>query len=110
MKKGGFLSAYGVQTGVQTNAPFLTIGGWLARVFVWNLLPNGKRAGFYSINTMRKKHPHWFEADLAKLFAMVASGTIAAPRIARRIALEGAADAHRSLESGGLDGKVVIEP
>ncbi len=107
VRKGGFLSAYGFQMGVQTNASFLTIGSWIARLYLWNALPNGKRAGFYSITSMRKSHPEWFREDLGKIFAHLERGELA-PRIARRIGLEGVADAHRDLERGGLDGKLVI--
>lgn len=95
-------------SGVQTNAAYLTIGWWIARIHLWNALPNGKRAGFYSITSLRKSHPGWFLEDLGKLFGLLESGQLA-PRIAQRIALEGVADAHRALEKGGLDGKIVIE-
>jgi NADPH2:quinone reductase len=71
--------------------------------------PNGKRAGFYSITSLRKKHPDWFREDLAALFALLAAGEIA-PRIAERIRLADVPDAHRRLEAGGLDGKLVIDP
>jgi NADPH2:quinone reductase len=110
VKKGGFLSAYGVQAGVQANESSWTIGSWIARVHLWNALPNGKRAGFYSITSMRKDHPDWFKEDLGKLFAMVATGAIDPPRIAERVRIEDVAVAHRKLERGGLDGKLVIEP
>jgi NADPH:quinone reductase len=109
VKQGGFLSAYGFQVGVQTNATFLTIGMWIGRLFLWNLLPNGKRAGFYSITSMRKAHPQWFQEDLGTLFALIASGKLS-PRIAQRLRFDDVADAHRKLEAGGLDGKLVIDP
>lgn len=109
VRKGGLLSAYGFQAGVQANASFLTIGSWIARLYLWNALPNAKRAGFYSITSMRKSHPEWFREDLAKIFALLERGELA-PRIARRIGLDGVADAHRDLERGGLDGKLVIVP
>jgi NADPH:quinone reductase-like Zn-dependent oxidoreductase len=92
VKKGGFLSAYGFQAGVQTNAAYLTIGMWIGRIYLWNALPNGKRAGFYSISSLRKQHPEWFKEDLAKLFALVASGELT-PRVAERIRLDDVADA-----------------
>jgi len=109
VKKGGFLSAYGFQAGVQSNAAFLTIGMWIGRIYLWNALPNGKRAGFYSITSTRKSHPDWFKEDLSKLLGLLESGKLS-PRIAERLRLEDVADAHRRLESGGLDGKLVIDP
>jgi NADPH:quinone reductase-like Zn-dependent oxidoreductase len=109
VKKGGFLSAYGFSSGVQSGAAFLTIGMWLGRVWVWNALPNGKRAHFYSITALRKAHPEWFTEDLGALFALLAKGAIA-PRVAERIRFDQVADAHRKLEAGGLTGKLVIDP
>jgi len=109
VKKGGFLSAFGFQIGVQTNAASIKIGWWIGRLYIWNALPNGKHAGFYSIMAMRKSHPDWFKEDLDKLFSLVASGKLS-PHIAQRIQLEDVADAHRRLEAGGLDGKLVIVP
>jgi NADPH:quinone reductase-like Zn-dependent oxidoreductase len=58
---------------------------------------------------MRARHPAWFKRDLERLFAMLAEGTIR-PRVAERISFDGIADAHRRLEAGGLDGKIVLCP
>ena len=58
---------------------------------------------------MRRAHPDWFRDDLGKLFALLERGELE-PRIAKRIELDGVADAHRALEKGGLDGKIVLEP
>lgn len=109
VKKGGFLSAYGFQQGVQTNAAFLQIGLWIGRLYVWNALPNGKRAGFYSITSLRKEHPEWFKQDLEALFGLLSRREVV-PRVAERIQLADVPDAHRRLEEGGLDGKLVITP
>ena len=109
LKKGGFLSAYGFQQGVKSNAPFLKVGFWLGRVYLWNALPNGKRAGFYSISAMRKTHPDWFREDLSALFSLLQEGKIH-PQIQERISLADVAEAHRRLEKGGLNGKLVIVP
>lgn len=109
VKKGGFLSAYGFSHAVQTGTSWLRVGGWFARIGLWNALPNGKRAGFYGITQLRKKHPEWFRKDLTELFGWLADGTIR-PRVAARIGLGDVADAHRKLEAGGLDGKLVLVP
>jgi NADPH:quinone reductase-like Zn-dependent oxidoreductase len=109
VKRGGFLAAYGFSAGIQAGVSFFTIGRWFMRVPLWNLLPNGKRAGFYSITKLRKAHPDWFAEDLAQLFAWLADGSID-PRVQERIDLDDVADAHRRLERGGLTGKLVIVP
>jgi NADPH:quinone reductase-like Zn-dependent oxidoreductase len=72
-------------------------------------MPGGKRARGYSINWMRARHPDWFREDLERLFAMLARGTIR-PRVAERISFDDVADAHRRLEEGGLQGKLVLCP
>jgi len=86
---------------------------WIARIYVWQrlqgLLPGGKRPYLYSINAMRARHPAWFLEDLRQLFDLLAQGSIR-PRIAERIGFEQVAEAHRSLEAGGLSGKLVLCP
>jgi NADPH:quinone reductase-like Zn-dependent oxidoreductase len=94
---------------VQAERPMATMLMWIARLYVWRWLPGGKRAGFYSINAMRALHPAWFREDLGKLFALLASGVIR-PRVSRRIGFDEVAEAHRSLEAGGLEGKLVLCP
>ena len=85
------------------------IGWWLLRLQIWNHLWPHKAAKFYSITAVRKQHPDWFRADLQQLFELLAQKSIH-PRVAARIDLEGVAEAHRQLEAGGLDGKLVIVP
>jgi len=81
----------------------------IARLYLWRLLPGGKRARFYSINVMRARHPAWFAEDLERLFALLAEGTIQ-PRIAERISFDRVAEAHGRLEEGLLEGKIVLCP
>jgi NADPH2:quinone reductase len=109
LKRGGLLCAYGFSAGVQRERSMLMIGLWIGRLYLWNWLPNGKRALFYSINMMRARHPAWFKQDLERLFAMLAEGTIR-PRVAERISFDGVVEAHRRLEAGGLEGKIVLCP
>ena len=109
VRRGGMLSAYGVSHSVKTGGSLASAGWSLFRVLLWNALPNGKRASFYSITAMRRKHPEWFRADLETLFSLLASNMIQ-PRVEERIGLDAVADAHRRLEAGGLNGKIVICP
>jgi NADPH:quinone reductase len=53
LKRGGLLCAYGYTAGVQAQRRMLTMLMWLARLYLWNWLPGGKRACGYSINVMR---------------------------------------------------------
>jgi NADPH:quinone reductase-like Zn-dependent oxidoreductase len=109
LKPGGLLCAYGYSAGVQAQRRMLTILMWIARLYLWKWLPGGKRGAFYSINVMRARHPEWFQEDLERLFGLLASGTIR-PRISERISFDEVAEAHRRLEAGGLEGKVVLCP
>jgi NADPH:quinone reductase-like Zn-dependent oxidoreductase len=109
LKRGGLLCAIGYSAGVQAQRGMLTILSWIARLYLWRLLPGGKRARFYSINVMRARHPAWFREDLEQLFGLLASGAIR-PRVAERISFDDVAEAHRRLEAGGLEGKLVLCP
>src|SRR5918994_2564506 len=109
LKRGGLLCAYGYTAGVQAQRRMLTILMWIARLYLWRWLPGGKRARFYSINVMRARHPAWFREDLEGLFGLLATGAIR-PRVAERISFDEVAEAHRRLEAGGLEGKLVLCP
>ena len=109
LKPDGLLCAYGYSAGVQAQRRMLSMLMWIARLYLWRWLPGGKRAFFYSINAMRLQHPVWFTEDMKLLFALLASGAIQ-PRVAERISLEEVAEAHRRLEAGGLEGKLVLCP
>lgn len=113
LRPGGLLCAYGYTAGVQAKHRLLTILTWLTRVYLWHsflsCLPGGKRLRIYSINATRALHPAWFHEDLGRLLGLLAAGTIR-PRIAARISFDQVADAHRRLEVGGLDGKLVLCP
>jgi NADPH:quinone reductase-like Zn-dependent oxidoreductase len=109
LKPGGQLCAYGYSAGVEAERGMLTMLSWIARLYLWRWSPGGKRGSFYSINLMRALHPDWFRADLTRLFALLAAGTIR-PRVAERIFLDDVPAAHRRLEAGGLAGKLVLCP
>src|SRR5215469_10111198 len=109
LKRGGLLCAYGYSAGVQAERRMLTMLMWIARLYLWRWLPGGKHARFYSINVMRARHPDWFRDDLERLFSLLATGAIR-PRVAERISFDEVAEAHRRLEAGGLEGKLVLCP
>jgi NADPH:quinone reductase len=109
LKRGGLLCAIGYSAGVQAQRRMRTILVWIARLYLWRWLPGGKRARFYSINVMRARHPAWFREDLERLFGLLATGAIR-PRVAERISFDEVAEAHRRVEVGGLEGKLVLCP
>ncbi len=112
LKRGGLLCAYGYTAAVQPQHRLLTILMWLASQYLQYLckwLPAGKRARVYSINAMRARHPAWFREDLERLFGLLETRAIR-PRVAERISFDEVAEAHRRLEAGGLEGKLVLCP
>jgi NADPH:quinone reductase len=109
LKRGGLLCAYGYTAGVQAHRSMSAILTWTARLYLLGWLPRGKRIYFYSINWMRARHPDWFREDLERLFGLLANRLIQ-PRVAARISFDEVAEAHRRLEAGGLEGKLVLCP
>ncbi len=109
LRPGGLLLAIGYSAGVQAKQGMVTTLMTIARMYLWRFLPGGKHARFYSINVMRARHPAWFREDLERLFGLLATQAIR-PRIAGRIPFEEVVDAHRRIEAGGLEGKLVLCP
>lgn len=113
LKPGGLLCAYGYTASVQPQRRLPTILSMIARVYLWrqllSWLPGGKRTRVYSINLMRAQHPNWFKEDLERLLGLLATRAIR-PRVAKRISFDEVAEAHRRLEAGGLEGKLVLCP
>jgi NADPH:quinone reductase len=113
LRPGGLLCAYGYSARVGTERGVGTLLMSLVRVYLWrrvrSWLPGGKRVLMYSINLMRARHPAWFQEDLETLFGLLATGGIR-PRVAERISFDEIVEAHRRVEAGGLEGKLVLCP
>jgi NADPH:quinone reductase-like Zn-dependent oxidoreductase len=112
LARGGLLCAFGYTAGVRPERGPASIVTWLARQYLhylWRWRPAGKRMRIYSINVMRARHPEWFREDLARLLELAQAGAIQ-PRVAERISFDQVAEAHRRLEVGGLEGRLVLEP
>ena len=105
LKKGGTLVPYGFYNQAMGR------GGNVAMeymsVALLNILPNGRKASFYSIGDLRKKNPEWFKEDLATLFGLLAEGKIK-PSIERRMKLEEAKRAHELIEQAAVKGRLVL--
>jgi NADPH:quinone reductase-like Zn-dependent oxidoreductase len=113
LKPGGLLCAYGYTARVDKEQRLRDILAMIARVYLWRRLlgwlPGGKRVQIYSINAMRARHPAWFKEDLERLFGLLENGAIR-PRVAERVSFDEVVEAHRRLEEGGLEGKLVLCP
>lgn len=109
LKRGGILVAIGYSASVQAKQRMLAILAMIARLYLWGWLPGGKRTRFYSINVMRARHPDWFKQDLSYLFQLLSERRIE-PRVAQRVTFDQVIEAHRQLDVGGLEGKLVLCP
>lgn len=85
----------------------------LARVALWNLLPNGHRASFYDLWAGHRLHPTTFRArlrkDLGRVFELLGDGTVKA-NIAATFPLREVSAAMELAESRTLNGKVILVP
>jgi NADPH:quinone reductase-like Zn-dependent oxidoreductase len=83
----------------------------LARVWLWNVLPNRRHACFFNVWAGRALNRDRFRArlrdDLTEVFEALRRGEITA-RIAAELPLAQAAEAMRLAESGTVAGKVVL--
>ena len=109
LKPGGLLIAIGYSAGAEAKQGMVAVIASIARLYLWGWMPFGKRTRFYSVNVMRARHPDWFKQDLAQLLELLSQHRIE-PRVSERITFYQVADAHRRLEAGGLEGKIVLCP
>ena len=111
LAKGGTLVSYGsASTRDVPGNPALPVLKLIAKLQVWNLLPNGRSATFFNLwagHRRKGKFRAQLRADLTQVFELVRDGVIE-PQIAARFPLDQAADALRFAEAGGFNGKVVL--
>ncbi|MDG4760567.1 medium chain dehydrogenase/reductase family protein [Micromonospora sp. WMMD710] len=85
----------------------------LARLYTWNALPNGHRAGFYNFWAGRLTRPTAFRrrlrTDLGTVLDLLRQGVIV-PQIAARYPLTEVSAAMVFAETRSRAGKVVLEP
>jgi NADPH:quinone reductase-like Zn-dependent oxidoreductase len=113
LARGGTLVSYGTAaTKDDAGDPRLPVLKLLARLALWNALPNGRHAHFFNLWAGRRR-PARFQAalreDLAEVFGLVRDGHVR-PQVAARFPLRDAASALRFAERGGITGKVILTP
>ncbi|MET9629006.1 medium chain dehydrogenase/reductase family protein [Lentzea sp. NPDC006480] len=114
LRRGGALVNYGsAATKDEPGNAMLPVLKLFGQLMLWNLLPNGKRAGFYNFWAGKRFRPAAFRArlrdDLSAVLRLVGDGVLT-PQIAARIPLSEAASALALAESRTVLGKVVIVP
>ncbi len=112
LRRGGTLVSYGTaSTRDDTGNRQVPVLKLLARLWWWNLAPNGRRASFYNVWGGRALRPAAFRArlrhDLTAVLDAMAAGRLTA-EVAAELPLTRAAEAMRLAESGTVRGKVVL--
>jgi NADPH:quinone reductase-like Zn-dependent oxidoreductase len=99
LRNGGRLVAYG---------PFspMELGNWMM-MFTLNLVPDNRKFILYSIQTLKRLKPEWFQEDLVLLLNLLKQGKIK-PIVAAKMPLNQAAQAQELLASGSVKGKIVL--
>jgi NADPH:quinone reductase-like Zn-dependent oxidoreductase len=114
LARGGSLVSYGTaSTKDVPGNPQIPVLKLLAKLTVWNVLPNGRSATFFNLwkgaRFGRERFRAQLREDLGQVLELLRVGAIE-PQIAARFPLEQAAEALRFAEAGGNTGKVVILP
>lgn len=106
LKPGGTLVSYGAAAGLDADGhrlkPFVPL---LARLLLWNALPNGRTATFYYV----QRCPKLFGEDLTRVLQLLADGDLTV-HVDDRFPLAEATTALELLCSGAATGKVVLLP
>ncbi|MFF5477149.1 medium chain dehydrogenase/reductase family protein [Streptomyces sp. NPDC012935] len=111
---GGTLVSYGsASTRDDEGSKQMPVLKLLGRVWLWNALPNRRRAYFFNVwagrALARNRFRSRLRADLTQVFAAFQRGEVSA-QIAAQLPLTRIAEALRLAESGTVTGKVVLNP
>ncbi len=108
LRRGGRLISYGFSgTLKRKSGRILGIGYSFLLLSLLKLLPDGRKAEFYSITSLKQHHPQWFREDLTKLLQMLAHQKIK-PIISDRLPLSEAVRAHELLDKSATSGQLVL--
>ena len=105
LKSGGQLVAYGFYNASMGKGGSIFFD--FLRLQLMKIIPYGRSASFYSIASLREKHPDWFSEDLTKLFDLLGQNKIK-PVVGKRMSLTEAAMAHELIEKAAVPGKIVL--
>jgi NADPH2:quinone reductase len=103
LRRGGRLVAYGFMA---ASGPLSTVA-MFANIFAGSRL-RGRLGSFYGITALYRKDPAPFQADLPKIFSLLAEKKID-PMIAKTFPLLEARRALELLAGGAVEGKIVLE-
>ena len=104
-RRGGVIVGYGFSSTLRAGRP----SRWqslLGVVVILSAFLRGRRGHFYGISYEYRRSHAPFRAALARLFELLRAGQLQ-PKIAARLPLLAAREAHERLERGGVEGKIV---
>jgi NADPH:quinone reductase-like Zn-dependent oxidoreductase len=108
LRKGGKLVGFGalkLSTGEETVPQLLW--GFARLLGLWKLLPDGKRSGFYNIQTRREKKPAEFTEDVQTLMQWLKEGRLK-PVVDDRLPLDQVVDVHKKIEKAEIKGRIAL--
>ncbi len=107
LRKGGRLVSFGF-VGSAKGGGRIEVPLSFARLFLFRLIPDGKKALFYG-DTPRfvEKDNTWYRETLTALLKLLAEGKIK-PVVGKRISLVEATHAHELMEKAAVSGKIVL--
>lgn len=79
----------------------------LMRLMALRIVPNGKKAAFYSLLFAHKKNPLLWREDMSTLFQLLLEQSIR-PVIAHRFPLQDVQATHEMLERGSAPGRIIL--
>jgi len=110
VKRGGTFVPIGMSAlAHKKGATALAVWHYIRAVLILPWWPNGRAVNFYNIARIKKRQKAWWREDLGQLFSLLREGRIAV-HVAERLRFDDVGEAHQRLESGGLQGKLVLEP
>ena len=113
LRRGGTLVSYGTAaTKNDDGNSQLPVLRLFARLMVWSILPNGRRASFYNFWAGARRRSGFHERlqeDLTQVMSLLAAGTITA-QVAQKLPLTDVTHAMELAESHTVTGKVVLIP
>ncbi len=113
LRTGGVVVVFGAQGGMESgrrNLPKML--GELARAPRFtplSLLSGSRGVTGYTVTAWKAAFPDAYRADLAEVFRLAAEGAIR-PEVGREFPLDAVADAHRLMNEGRAEGKIVLRP
>ncbi len=108
LRRGGRLVAYGQNDALRNGKPSLRVGaiGFLAGIAIPNIIPDGRKTGFYNAWALEKSQPQAYREDLAEVLSLAAADKISVRELIT-IPLTDADEALRRVDAG-VAGKIVL--